>query len=128
MLNRFFNLKKMGYLKIISVAFVALIHFYIFYIEMFKWTSKRTRKSFGIATKEFAEETKVMAANQGLYNLFLAAGLVWSLVYNKEQTILFFLGCVFVVGIYGAYSTKQIRILYIQTLTASVAILLNLLF
>ena len=118
----------MEYLKITSVAFVALIHFYIFYIEVFKWTSRKTMKAFGIATKEFAEETKVMAANQGLYNLFLAAGLIWSLAYNKEQTILFFLGCVFVAGIFGAYSTKQIRILFVQTFTAGIAILLNLIF
>ena len=80
-------------------------------------------KAFGIQTKEFAEETKVMAANQGLYNGFLAAGLIWSLIADKADVAVFFLACVAIAGIYGAYSTKKIRILYIQTIPATLGII-----
>ena len=80
-------------------------------------------KAFGIQTKEFAEETKVMAANQGLYNGFLAAGLIWSLISDKTDVAIFFLACVAIAGLYGAYSTKQIRILYIQTIPATLGII-----
>ena len=64
----------MNYLQIILVIFVALIHIYIVYLEMVLWTTKKGIKTFGLKDKTFAEETKVMAANQGLYNGFLAAG------------------------------------------------------
>jgi putative membrane protein len=118
----------MNYLQIILVAFVAIIHIYIVYLEMVLWTTKKGIKTFGLKGEEFAEETKVMAANQGLYNGFLAAGLIWSLVSVKIDVAIFFLACVFVAGIYGAYSTKKIRILYIQTTPASLAIISLLLF
>jgi putative membrane protein len=113
----------MNYLQIILVAFVALIHVYIVYLEMALWTTKKGIKTFGLKDKEFAEETKVMAANQGLYNGFLAAGLIWSIISDKADVALFFLTCVFIAGIYGAYSTKQIRILYIQSIPAILGIL-----
>ncbi|WP_299666813.1 DUF1304 domain-containing protein [uncultured Polaribacter sp.] len=116
----------MEYLKITFIVLVALIHFYIFYLEVFLWTTTKAMKSFGIKTKEFAEETKVMAANQGLYNLFLAVGLIWSLLYNKEPTVLFFLICVLIAGIYGAYSLKKISVFYIQSIPAILAIVLTL--
>ncbi|MCL4124490.1 UNVERIFIED_CONTAM: hypothetical protein GTU68_043834 [Idotea baltica] len=87
------------------------------------WTSKKAIKAFGLKDKEFAEETKIMAANQGLYNGFIAAGLIWSIISFKTDVALFLLICVFVAGIYGAYSTKQIKILYIQSIPAILGIL-----
>ncbi|ARV15997.1 DUF1304 domain-containing protein [Polaribacter sp. SA4-12] len=113
----------MNEIQIIFISLVALIHIYIVYLEMVIWTSKNTMKAFGIQTKEFAEETKVMAANQGLYNGFLAAGLIWSLIADKADVAMFFLACVAIAGIYGAYSTKKIRILYIQTIPATLGII-----
>ncbi|MEO9571071.1 MAG: DUF1304 domain-containing protein [Polaribacter sp.] len=116
----------MKILQIIIISLVALIHVYIVYLEMVIWTSKKSMKAFGIETKEFAEKTKVMAANQGLYNGFLAAGLIWSLIIEETSFSLFFLLCVLIAGIYGAYSTKKKNILIIQSLPAFVGILLLL--
>jgi putative membrane protein len=113
----------MKIIQIIFISLVAFIHIYIVYLEMVVWTSKKTMKAFGIQTKEFAEETKVMAANQGLYNGFLAAGLIWSLIAVKTDVAVFFLACVAVAGIYGAYSIKKNRILYIQTIPATLGII-----
>lgn len=73
---------------------------------MFLWTTKYGRVAFGLKSPEFAEETKVLAANQGLYNLFLVAGF-WGLVSENLSIGVFFLGCVFVAGLYGAYSIKK---------------------
>ena len=108
-------------MKIITFSFtvlVCIIHLYIVYLEMFLWNTKKGMKAFGLKSKEFAEETKVLAANQGLYNLFLVFGFVWSLLSQNLEVGLFFLGCVAIAGLYGAYSTKKIRILYIQTIPA----------
>ncbi len=113
-------------LKIIFTIIVALIHTYIWYLEMFLWTKKKGIKAFNLKSKKFADETKILAANQGLYNLFIAAGLLWSLTYNKEDSVLFFLTCVTVAGIYGSYSTKKISIFYIQTIPALLTLLLTL--
>lgn len=113
----------MNYLQITLISIVSIIHIYIVYLEMVLWTTKKGIKSFGLKNKEFAEETKVMAANQGLYNGFLAAGLIWSIITIKIDVAIFFSCCVFIAGIYGAYSTKKIRILYIQTIPASLAII-----
>lgn len=113
----------MNYIQITLIALVALIHIYIVYLEMVLWTTKKGIKTFGLKNKEFAEETKVMAANQGLYNGFLAAGLIWSIISNKTDVALFFFTCVFIAGIYGAYSTKKIRILYIQSIPAILGII-----
>ena len=74
---------------------------------MFLWTTKYGRVAFGLKSPKFAEETKVLAANQGLYNLFLVAGLIWGLVSENLSIGVFFLGCVFVAGLYGAYSIKK---------------------
>jgi putative membrane protein len=104
---------------------VALIHLYILLLEMVWWTGPRGRKAFG-TTAEFAAETKVLAANQGLYNGFLAAGLIWGLVHPDPgfgwQLKLFFLACVAIAGIYGAATVGR-KILFIQTLPAILAIL-----
>lgn len=90
---------------------------------MVQWTSKKGIKAFGLKSKEFAEETKVLAANQGLYNGFLAAGLIWSLIISSIPVAYFFFFCVLIAGMYGAYSTKKIKILYIQSIPSLLGIL-----
>lgn len=106
------------------VLLIALVHVYILVLEMFLWESPRGRRAFG-TTSEFAKASKVLAANQGLYNGFLAAGLFWGLWLGAagEQVKLFFLVCVGVAGLYGA-ATASKRILYIQALPAIVGLLL----
>ena len=106
-------------LAAVLVALVGLIHVYILVLEMFWWTTPKGRKAFGL-TPEFAESTKVLAANQGLYNGFLAAGLFWGLARADVPAQLFFLGCVFVAGLYGA-ATASRKILFIQSLPAALA-------
>ena len=108
------------------IALVAFEHFYFLILEMFLWTKPKGIKTFGLKSKEFAEETKVLAANQGLYNGFLSAGLIWSLITENLNVSLFFLSCVIIAGIYGAYSTKKIRLFYIQSIPAILALLLIL--
>ena len=107
------------------IGLVALLHVYIMILEMFLWTGPRGQKAFGL-TPEFASSTKVLAANQGLYNGFLAAGLFWSVLHpNPEfawQIAVFFLVCVAVAGIYGA-ATSSRKILLIQTVPAVIALL-----
>jgi putative membrane protein len=110
-------------IQIIFIALVALIHLYIVYLEMVLWTTNKGIKTFGLKNKEFAEETKVLAANQGLYNGFLAAGLIWSLLIKNKDIALFFFICVLIAGIYGAYSTKKKSILYIQAIPAFLGII-----
>ena len=91
---------------------------------MFLWTKPLGIKTFG-NTPEFAEASKVLAANQGLYNGFLVAGLVWGLVADKTDVTLFFLACVVVAGAYGAATVSR-RILVVQALPALVALVLVL--
>lgn len=106
------------------VALIALVHIYILVLEMFLWTRPAGRKAFGM-TPEQAEATRVMAANQGLYNGFLAAGLIWGLLAGVDGFCikLFFLGCILVAGIYGACTASR-KILFVQALPAAVGILL----
>ena len=105
------------------VALVAVEHVYILVLEMFLWTTPRGLKAFGM-TAEQARATKALAANQGLYNGFLAAGLGWSLIYPDPavggQLAAFFLGCVIVAAIFGA-ATASRKILVIQGLPAALA-------
>ena len=108
----------------IIIVFVALEHIYFLVLEMFLWTSPKGIKTFGLKSKEFAEETKVLAANQGLYNGFLAAGLIYSLIINDNNISVFFLSCVSVAGIYGAYSTKKMRLFFIQSVPALIGLIL----
>lgn len=113
----------MGILKDILVLIVALLHFYFLYLEMFQWTKPKGLKAFRM-TPEQAEATKVLAANQGLYNGFLAAGLIWSLAAAPElsyQLSIFFLSCVIIAALYGAYSVGR-KILFIQGLPAIAAL------
>jgi putative membrane protein len=107
----------------VFIGLVALIHVYILVLEMFLWDTPRGRKAFGL-TPEFAAASRVLAANQGLYNGFLAAGLLWGLWLGESghQFKLFFLVCVIVAGLYGA-ATANRRILFIQTLPAALALL-----
>ncbi len=110
----------------ILVGLIALQHVGFLVLEMFLWTSPTGQKIFG-TTAEFAKESASLAANQGLYNGFLVAGLIWSLLHPVQnfshQLQLFFVGCVVVAGLYGAYSVSA-RILYIQALPALLTLVL----
>ena len=113
----------MNTLAVVLVAVVALIHVYIVVLEMVLWTTPRGRAAFGL-TPEFAEQTKALAANQGLYNGFLAAGLVWGLVGPDHLRFgfrVFFCLCVVVAGLYGA-ATASRRILLVQALPGALAL------
>jgi putative membrane protein len=110
----------------IVVALVALLHGYFVVLEMFLWTRPQGLKTFG-NTPDKARDTAVLAANQGLYNGFLVAGLVWGLVHPSAafgfQIKVFFLLCVIVAGLYGGYSVKP-KIIYVQALPALIALVL----
>lgn len=114
-------------LAIALVLLVALEHLYFLYLEMFLWTTPKGRKIFG-NTAQKAEDSKVLAANQGLYNGFLATGLIWGLTYPGAAGIhvqMFFLVCVIVAGIYGGLTVKR-TILYLQGGPALLALLVLL--
>jgi len=111
----------------ILVVFVALEHIYFLILEMFLWTTPKGIKTFGLESAAFAEKTKVLAANQGLYNGFLAAGLIFGLLSDAKCFIAFFLICIVIAGIYGAYSTKKIRLFYVQSIPAFITLLVILL-
>jgi putative membrane protein len=105
----------------ILTALVALLHLWFLVLEMFLWTAPIGRRTFGL-TPEFAQRTRALAANQGLYNGFLAAGLAWGLWLGAEGFPIrtFFLGCVVVAGVFGA-ATASRRILFVQALPAALA-------
>ena len=109
----------------ILIGFVAIEHLYILWLEMFAWTT-RGRKTFRSFPPDLFEPTKSLAANQGLYNGFLAAGLIWSLLIEDSvwqvNVAYFFLGCVIVAGIFGAL-TAQKSIFFVQALPAIIALL-----
>jgi putative membrane protein len=109
----------------IVTVLVALLHVYFLVLEMFLWTKPYGRRVFGL-TPEKAEATKSLAANQGLYNGFLAAGLAWGLSLGADGYAikLFFLGCIIIAGIFGA-ATANRKILYIQALPAGLAVALT---
>ncbi|NND62485.1 MAG: DUF1304 domain-containing protein [Flavobacteriaceae bacterium] len=113
----------------ILIGFIAVLHIYILWFEMFAWTT-RGRKVFRSFPKELFEPTKPMAANQGLYNGFLAAGLIWSFFIKDVQwqtnVALFFLICVAIAGIFGALTASK-KIFFVQGLPALLAILTLLL-
>ncbi|MEO6086503.1 MAG: DUF1304 domain-containing protein [Umezawaea sp.] len=111
----------------IMIGLVTIIHFYIMVLEMFLWDGPRGQKAFGL-TPEYAKQTKVLGANQGLYNGFLAAGLVWALIADGEPSFhfaVFFLLCVMVAGIYGALTASK-KIIFVQTVPATIALVLEL--
>lgn len=106
------------------VACVALLHVYILVLEMFLWDKPAGLKAFG-QTLDAAKASKVLAANQGLYNGFLAAGLLWGLSLGAAGTgvKVFFLCCVLIAGLYGATTVNR-KILFIQALPAAIGLLL----
>jgi putative membrane protein len=115
----------MSVLSFASALALAVLHLYILILEIFLWTTPRGRRAFSL-TPEFAAATRALAANQGLYNGFLAAGLVWGLWLgaNGRGIVLFFSGCVVVAGVFGALTANR-KILFIQALPGAITLLLN---
>lgn len=110
-----------------AVLLIAALHVYIMVLEMFLWTGAKARAAFG-TTAEFASATKALAANQGLYNGFLSAGLVWGAVASDPvgfRVEVFFLVCVAVAGVYGAAPASR-KIIFVQTVPALIALALVL--
>jgi putative membrane protein len=114
----------MSFIANLVVALVGLIHVYILVLEMFLWDKPKGLKVFG-QTQEAATASKVLAANQGLYNGFLAAGLFWGLSLGNQGfgIKVFFLLCVLIAGIYGA-ATANKRILFVQAVPAAIGLAL----
>jgi putative membrane protein len=115
----------MAALSNILVGIVALLHIGFLYLEMFLWDKPAGRRVFH-TTEAFAKESKALAANQGLYNGFLAAGLIWGL-FAGDEVKTFFLICVMIAGIFGAFTVSK-RILFIQALPALFALALLVVF
>jgi putative membrane protein len=115
----------MALAAVIVTALVALLHVYFLVLEMFLWTKPYGRRVFGL-TEERAQATKSLAANQGLYNGFLAAGLAWALALGADGHAIrmFFLGCIVIAGGFGAATVGR-KILFVQALPAAVAIALS---
>lgn len=114
----------MKYLQIFFVALVAFEHIYFMILEMYYWDKPKGLKAFGMKLEE-AKSSKTLAKNQGLYNGFLAGGLIWALINknNFEELAFFFLICVTIAGIYGSYTTKNIKLFYVQSIPAILGIL-----
>lgn len=112
-------------LKMILVLLVAIEHLYILWLEMFAWETQGKKAFRGSLPDEMFKPTKTLAANQGLYNGFLAAGLIWSLLIEdhhwKLNVAIFFLGCVIVAGIYGAITASR-KIFFVQALPAIITL------
>ena len=107
----------------VITGIVALLHAYFLILEMFLWEKPAGRKSFR-TTAEFAAQSKTLAANQGLYNGFLSAGLVWG-VFAGDAVKIFFLSCVIIAGIFGAFTVGK-KIFYIQALPALIGLVILL--
>ncbi len=107
----------------VLIGVVAVLHLYFMYLEMIAWDQPLGRKTFG-TTAEFAAASKALAANQGLYNGFLVAGLAWGLYLGEGgfAVKVFFLACVIVAGVFGAATVSR-RILFVQALPAALALL-----
>jgi putative membrane protein len=107
----------------IVIAIIALMHVWFLILEMFLWDKPTGRRAFGL-TPEFAAQSKVLAANQGLYNGFLAAGLIWGLILGGGEGThvkIFFLACVLVAGLYGGFTATR-KVLWIQAAPAVVGL------
>ena len=106
----------------ILIAVVAVLHLYFMYLEMIAWDTPAGRKAFSL-TPEFATASKTLAANQGLYNGFLAAGLIWGIYLGDAgfQVKAFFLICVVVAGLFGGVTVNR-KILFVQAMPAMVAL------
>ncbi len=107
----------------VITGIVALLHAYFLILEMFLWEKPAGRKSFR-TTAEFAAQSKTLAANQGLYNGFLSAGLVWG-IFAGDAVKIFFLSCVIIAGIFGAFTVGK-KIFYIQALPALIGLVILL--
>jgi putative membrane protein len=116
---------RMSIVANIVIALIGLLHVYILVLEMFLWDQPAGLRAFG-NSQAAASTTKVLAANQGLYNGFLAAGLFWGLFGGGKSVQVFFLLCVLVAGVYGGLTANR-RILFIQALPAAVGLALVLL-
>ncbi len=114
-------------LQIFIVLLVAIEHIYFMILEMFYWDKPKGIKVFGLDPEE-AKISKTLAKNQGLYNGFLSAGLIWAVIdkSNFDSIALFFFSCVAIAGIYGAYTTKKTKLFIVQSLPAIVGIVLIL--
>jgi putative membrane protein len=112
-------------LAAVMVTLVAILHLYFLLLEMFLWEKPLGLRTFGLMP-EFAKATKSLAANQGLYNGFLAAGLIWGLTQgeNGNAIKIFFLLCIIIAGVFGALTASR-KILYIQALPAIIALALT---
>lgn len=112
------------------ISFIAVLHVYFLILEMFLWTKPKGLKTFGQSLEQ-AKSSATLAANQGLYNGFLAAGLLWSLLQPSpdfaQQLKFFFVGCVFAAGIYGGYSVNK-KIALVQGLPAAIGLICLILF
>jgi putative membrane protein len=117
----------MNTIAALAVLFVALLHFAFLVLESILWTRPAGRRIFGL-TPELAEATRSLAMNQGLYNGFLAAGLIWGLLEGADgfRIAAFFLGCVIIAGVFGAITARR-SILFIQALPGAIALLLLIL-
>ncbi len=119
----------MNLFKSILILLVACLHFYFVVLEMILWTTPKCLKTFGMSLEE-AQKMQPFAANQGLYNGFLVAGLIWSLIHSETnfafQLSVFFLSCVIIAGLYGGYTISK-KIIFIQALPGFVALLLVIL-
>ncbi len=120
----------MQILSYILIAFVALEHLYILWLEMFAWETAGKRAFKGAMPDAMFAPTKTLAANQGLYNGFLAAGLIWSFFISnaawQTNIAIFFLSCVIVAGLYGALTASK-KIFFIQALPAIIALVVTFL-
>jgi putative membrane protein len=116
----------MNLLALILTSFVALEHLYILWLEMFAWETAGRKAFKGSLRDDMFTPTKTLAANQGLYNGFLAAGLLWSFCIDdflwEHNVAIFFLACVIIAGLYGA-ATASKKIFFIQALPAVIALL-----
>ena len=104
-----------------AVIVVALLHVLFLVLEMFLWTKPAGRRVFGL-TQELADASAPLARNQGLYNGFLAAGLIWGVCIGDSRVQIFFLICVIIAGIFGAFTAKR-SILFVQALPGALALL-----
>jgi putative membrane protein len=109
----------------VLIAVVALEHLYILWLEMFAWDTRGRKVFRGSLRQDLFGPTKVLAANQGLYNGFLAAGLIWALLISDavwaKNVAMFFLGCVIVAGVYGGLTASR-KIIYVQAVPAALAL------
>ena len=113
----------MTVLTMLAIGLVILLHLFFMVLEMFFWDSAFGRRTFGLS-ESYARQSATLAANQGLYNGFLAAGLFWGLVSaNGFETLIFFLSCIIIAGIYGALTAKP-SIFWLQAFPAVIALTL----